>query len=145
MAFEELAARHGLEKIKTTGDALMATASLLCRNGDPVMAACGARRLSSCCASLPSLGPCGSASTSGPVVAGIVGHQKFSFDIWGDTVNVAARLAALTARHPASISAQQRGSGCVGWWASPTSARWRSRARARAAVFRAPQPAAEAR
>ena len=30
----------------------------------------------------------------GPVVAGIVGRQKFSFDLWGDTVNVAARLAA---------------------------------------------------
>jgi adenylate cyclase len=29
----------------------------------------------------------------GPVVAGVVGRQKFSFDIWGDTVNVAARLA----------------------------------------------------
>jgi class 3 adenylate cyclase len=33
----------------------------------------------------------------GPVVAGIVGRQKFSFDLWGDTVNVAARLAALGA------------------------------------------------
>src|SRR5262249_7470287 len=30
----------------------------------------------------------------GPVVAGVVGRQKFSFDVWGDTVNVAARLAA---------------------------------------------------
>ena len=30
----------------------------------------------------------------GPVVAGVVGRQKFSFDIWGDTVNIAARLAA---------------------------------------------------
>ncbi|HEU4322453.1 MAG TPA: adenylate/guanylate cyclase domain-containing protein, partial [Roseiflexaceae bacterium] len=30
----------------------------------------------------------------GPVVAGIVGREKFSFDIWGDTVNVAARLAS---------------------------------------------------
>ena len=31
----------------------------------------------------------------GPVVAGVVGRSKFSFDIWGDTINVAARLAGL--------------------------------------------------
>jgi adenylate cyclase len=31
----------------------------------------------------------------GPVVAGMVGQTKFSFDLWGDTVNVAARLASL--------------------------------------------------
>jgi class 3 adenylate cyclase len=31
----------------------------------------------------------------GPVVAGVVGQSKFSFDLWGDTVNVAARLSAI--------------------------------------------------
>jgi class 3 adenylate cyclase len=31
----------------------------------------------------------------GPVVAGIVGKQQFLFDVWGDTVNIAARLVAL--------------------------------------------------
>jgi class 3 adenylate cyclase len=29
---------------------------------------------------------------TGPVVAGIVGHKKFAYDIWGDTVNLASRL-----------------------------------------------------
>jgi adenylate cyclase len=33
----------------------------------------------------------------GPVVAGVVGRSKFSFDLWGDTVNVAARLAGFGA------------------------------------------------
>ena len=31
---------------------------------------------------------------SGPVVAGIVGSDKFAFDLWGDTVNIASRLEA---------------------------------------------------
>ena len=30
----------------------------------------------------------------GPVVAGIVGQERYQFDIWGDTVNIAARMAA---------------------------------------------------
>jgi class 3 adenylate cyclase len=38
----------------------------------------------------------------GPVVAGIVGHQQFLFDVWGDTVNVAARLVEHSS--PGSIS-----------------------------------------
>jgi class 3 adenylate cyclase len=29
---------------------------------------------------------------TGPVVAGVIGHQKFSYDIWGDVVNVASRM-----------------------------------------------------
>ena len=95
LAFEELTARHGLEKIKTTGDALMATASLLAGNSDPVMADCGARRRPSTRrVRLPAPWHLRAGVHVGPVVAGIVGRQKFSFDIWGDTVNVAARLAA---------------------------------------------------
>ena len=95
LAFEELAARHGLEKIKTTGDALMGTASLLAGNSDPVMAGlrCAAAVVNAARA-LPAPWPLRVGVHVGPVVAGIVGHQKFSFDIWGDTVNVAARLAA---------------------------------------------------
>ena len=30
----------------------------------------------------------------GPVVAGIVGQERYQFDIWGDTVNIAARMAS---------------------------------------------------
>jgi len=95
LAFEELAARHGLEKIKTVGDALMATAGLLVANRDPVMAAlrCAAASVEAA-QGLPAPWGLRVGVHVGPVVAGIVGRQKFSFDIWGDTVNVAARLAA---------------------------------------------------
>ncbi len=42
---------------------------------------------------------------SGPVMAGIIGRQKFSYDVWGDAVNLAARLEALRCR-AASTSAR---------------------------------------
>jgi adenylate cyclase len=97
-SFEDLTARHGLEKIKTTGDALLATAGLLVETGDPVMAAlrCAAASVE-VARGLPSPWALRAGVHVGPVVAGIVGRQKFSFDLWGDTVNVAARLAALGA------------------------------------------------
>jgi class 3 adenylate cyclase/CheY-like chemotaxis protein len=94
-AFEDLSARHGMEKIKTVGDALMATANLVESHEDPVMAAVrlgfdlieAARRN-------PAQWDLRVAIHFGSVVAGIVGRSKFSFDLWGDTVNTAARLAS---------------------------------------------------
>jgi class 3 adenylate cyclase len=93
-AFEKLSARHGMEKIKTVGDALMATANLLEPHADPVMAAIALG------ADLIEAGRSNPAGWNlrvgihfGAVVAGIVGRSKFNFDLWGDTVNTAARLA----------------------------------------------------
>jgi adenylate cyclase len=94
-AFEDLAARHGLEKIKTVGDAVMATAGLLLPNDDPVMASveCAVATIDAA-RRLPARWELRVGIHIGPVVAGVVGRQKFSFDLWGDTVNIAARLAA---------------------------------------------------
>ena len=94
-AFEGIVERHGLEKIKTIGDAFMATAGLLRYVENPALAAaeCG-------------LGMVDAAKAHkagwqvrvgvhmGPVVAGVLGKKSFVFDLWGDTVNVAARVAA---------------------------------------------------
>src|SRR5262245_11892859 len=93
-AFEDLAARHGLEKIKTVGDAVMATAGLLLPSDDPVMASvnCAVSTIEAA-RSLPACWDLRVGIHIGPVVAGVVGRQKFSFDLWGDTVNTAARLA----------------------------------------------------
>ena len=40
---------------------------------------------------------------SGPVVAGVVGQERYQFDIWGDTVNVAARMVGMSS--PGSVAA----------------------------------------
>ncbi|HEX6015307.1 MAG TPA: adenylate/guanylate cyclase domain-containing protein [Geminicoccaceae bacterium] len=95
LGFEELTAWHGLEKIKTVGDALMATAGLLVPSEDPVMASlrCAAATVAAARA-LPSRWEMRIGIHIGPVVAGVLGREKFSYDLWGDTVNVTARLAA---------------------------------------------------
>jgi class 3 adenylate cyclase/CheY-like chemotaxis protein len=96
LSFEELAAWHGLEKIKTVGDALMATAGLLVPSEDPVMASLRCAEATVAAAhALPSRWEMRIGIHIGPVVAGVLGREKFSYDLWGDTVNVAARLAAL--------------------------------------------------
>ena len=97
--FDELADKHGVEKIKTIGDAYMAAAGLeggaqihfadavahmalemhervaeyRKRTGEPIRLRIG-------------IG-------TGPVVAGVIGKKKFIYDMWGDTVNVAFRMA----------------------------------------------------
>ena len=92
-ACEVLALKHDLQKIKTMGDAFMAAAGLLKPVGNPVLncVACG-------------LGMIQAAQTSpanwnvrvgihvGPVVSGVIGDRQYLFDLWGDTVNVAARM-----------------------------------------------------
>jgi adenylate cyclase len=94
IAFERIATAQGLEKIKTIGDAFMAAAGLLKQSDDPVGSAvlCG---LQMATASIHA--PLGWAVRVGvhvgPVVAGIVGQERYQFDIWGDTVNIAARMA----------------------------------------------------
>jgi adenylate cyclase len=93
--FEECAKRNGLEKIKTIGDAFLATAGLLEPSADPLRAAvnCGLEITEG----TPKIGPgwrVRAGVHQGPVMAGIVGRERYQFDIWGDTVNVASRLTA---------------------------------------------------
>ncbi|MDJ0896461.1 MAG: adenylate/guanylate cyclase domain-containing protein [Alphaproteobacteria bacterium] len=95
-AFEDLTQKFGLEKIKTIGDAFMATGGLLMGHHAPVRAAVDcAFALGETAERLPVGWAVRAGLHIGPVVAGIVGKTKFSFDVWGDAVNVAARLSSV--------------------------------------------------
>jgi adenylate cyclase len=91
-----LAETYGLEKIKTMGDAYMAVAGLPQPNPNHVAAAADmAVALRD-----DMLRIAGGQLTvriglhTGPVVAGVIGAKKFSYDLWGDTVNLASRMEA---------------------------------------------------
>ncbi len=95
--FDAIAAAHGLEKIKTIGDAYMAVAGLPTRCDDHARRA--ARAALDMRDAVASLGPMEGATLSvriglhsGSVVAGVIGSHKFSYDVWGDTVNLASRM-----------------------------------------------------
>jgi len=95
--FDTLAERHGLEKIKTIGDAYMVAGGLPAPRPDHAeavadmalaMAAC-VKRVGS---SYPFELDIRIGIHSGPAVAGVIGAKKFSYDVWGDTVNTASRM-----------------------------------------------------
>ncbi len=92
-AAEMVAVRHGLEKIKTIGDEFMATAGLLHPVERPAQAAlkCGLDMVTTA-AELDAHWGVRVGIHLGPVVAGVIGQRKYQFDLWGDTVNTAARI-----------------------------------------------------
>jgi class 3 adenylate cyclase len=92
-SFEAIAQLHGLEKIKTVGDAFMATANLLSPLDEPVHAAvAGALDMVAATEALGAGWTVRAGIDHGPVSAGIMGKIQFQFDVWGDTVNTAARI-----------------------------------------------------
>jgi class 3 adenylate cyclase/integral membrane sensor domain MASE1 len=101
-AFEEISARHGLEKIKTIGDCFMGAIGLRTPAVNPALScvACGLDMISAALG-LPPHWQLRVGVQVGPVVAGVVGHRKYQYDLWGDTVNMAARMAK--AAEPGSV------------------------------------------
>jgi adenylate cyclase len=97
-AFENITGEHGLEKIKTIGDAFMATAGLLTPLANPALncARCGLAMIERA-QSMPPHWQIRVGVQVGPVIAGVVGRRKYQYDVWGDTVNTAARLEAAAA------------------------------------------------
>lgn len=95
--FDNLASVLGLEKIKTIGDAYMVAAGLPHQSDDHAarcfeMAEGMLRVLDDANQSLEEPLRLRIGIATGPVVAGVIGQNKFIYDLWGDTVNTASRM-----------------------------------------------------
>jgi class 3 adenylate cyclase len=101
--FEDEADAVGVQKIKTIGDAFMAAANLLRPLADPVLACvrCGAA-LAAAAKQMPPHWQMRVGIHVGPVMAGVVGRRQYLYDLWGDTVNTAARVQS--AAEPGTVT-----------------------------------------
>jgi len=95
--FDRIVARYGLEKIKTIGDCYMVASGV--PNTDPEHLKKLMRAALEMLREVAQVRAPNSGALSirigvhaGPVTAGVIGESKFTFDVWGDTVNVASRM-----------------------------------------------------
>ncbi|MFD1314112.1 adenylate/guanylate cyclase domain-containing protein [Namhaeicola litoreus] len=102
--FDEIMEKYGLEKIKTIGDAYMCAGGLMASSKNHAKSMVQAAiEMTNFVSSTKLMKPAGITCfdvrigiNTGPVVAGVVGTKKFAYDIWGDTVNVAARMESMS-------------------------------------------------
>jgi class 3 adenylate cyclase len=111
-AFDEICARYGMEKLKTIGDSYMCAAGLPERNpSHPVDAVMAAMEI------VQAVTERGNRNNwsirvgihTGHVIAGMVGKQKFAYDIWGESVNYASRVESSGEPNRVALSAQTYG------------------------------------
>lgn len=109
-AADRCADRHGIEKVKTIGDAYLAVAGGMGSfDGDGRSAMLFAQDL---IAELETLGRDWAVAIdvrigvhTGPVVGGVIGSNRLAYDYWGDTMNIASRLQGVAPRNGVAISA----------------------------------------
>jgi PAS domain S-box-containing protein len=108
--FDRLAERHGLEKIKTIGDAYMVVGGVPIPRPDRAeavaqMAIDMQQAISQFRTDRQETFQLRIGINTGPVVAGVIGIKKFIYDLWGDTVNVASRMESTGAPGGIQVSA----------------------------------------
>ena len=110
--FDRIVAAHQIEKVKTIGDAYMCVSGL---NEDPKSATRMVEAARAFLQFVKTVRPFGLSENapawkiriginSGPVLSGVIGHDRLSYDIWGDTVNTAARVVAGCAENEILLS-----------------------------------------
>lgn len=111
--FDALAARHGLEKIKTIGDGYMVAGGVPEQRDDHAVAV--AAMAVAMLDAVENLGEAASRPLrlriglhTGPLIAGVLGTHKFVYDVWGDTVNTAKRMESYGQPGRIHISAATR-------------------------------------
>ncbi len=115
--FDELAEKHGLEKIKTVGDAYMAVAGVPEPHPSHAIAAVAMAvemqgEMHGLSEQLGFRVQLRIGVHTGPLVAGVIGRKKFSYDVWGETVNTASRLESHGQAGQVQVSVQTR--RCIG-------------------------------
>jgi class 3 adenylate cyclase len=109
--FDEIIEKHGLEKIKTIGDAYMCAGGL--HDSRPDHAQRMVLAAKEIAAFVEAIKKDSNSNlnfdirigiNTGPVVAGVVGTKKFAYDIWGDTVNVASRMESMSEAGKINVS-----------------------------------------